>query len=289
MNHLNKRKWAFLACLLLLFFEANIYAQTFRIESSSANSSDLSAQIEPRSDLNGVKCGLLKVRCVLSDVSFKGNIIGEVKQQNGEYWVYMSNGSKNISLYHPKLLPLDIDFESLFKSPIKSASTYIVALSIPNALYSSTLNQQDNSTINSEKQSNTTENFENSSMTGVVTDKKDGEPLIGCSVIIKNINRGVACDIDGKFILNDIPPKSTILISYVGYKNKEITFAEKIPPRLNVSLQSGKGTDKETYYFDPNDKSKYFDLRGDELPSRPTKKGTYIKVDNGKPEKFIVK
>lgn len=61
--------------------------QTFKILEYYSSFNDLSAQIEPRKDLNGVKCGLIKIRSVLDGVTFKGNIIGDVEHRDGEYWV----------------------------------------------------------------------------------------------------------------------------------------------------------------------------------------------------------
>lgn len=94
------------------------HCQSFTIASVDCAFNNLSPQIQPRIDLNGVKCGLIKVRCVLDEVSFKGNVIGDVEHREGEYWVYMSNGSKNLSVYHSKLIPLVIDIEHIFNGYI---------------------------------------------------------------------------------------------------------------------------------------------------------------------------
>jgi hypothetical protein len=158
---------------------ANItYGQSFSIISFSNTASDLSAQTEPREDFNGVKCGLIKVRCVLDGVSFKGNVIGNVEHIDGEYWVYMSSGSKKLSIHHAKLLPLDIDFESIFNETIQPATTYLLTLSIPDVLYSTTLkNYEITSSQNIVKQNILDEN--NTTISGIVTGTDDGEPIIG--------------------------------------------------------------------------------------------------------------
>ena len=83
---------------------------------------------------------------------------------------------------------------------------------------------------------------------------------------------------------------STLEISYVGHQIMVITFTGTIPPQFNVTLKSGKGIEGEEYFYDPNDQSQYFDLSVNALSSRPSKKGTYIRVvANGKPEKFTIK
>jgi hypothetical protein len=274
--------------LIPLIFPQFIYGQTFDILNYSLLYSDLSAQTEPREDFNGVKCGLIKVRCVLDGVSFKGNVIGNVEHIDGEYWVYMSSGSKKLSIHHAKLLPLDVDFESIFNETIQPATTYLLTLSIPDVLYSTTLkNYEITSSQNIVKQNMLDEN--NTTISGIVTGTDDGEPIIGCTVMVKDTYNAIVTDIDGNFTLNNVIPNSTIKCSYIGYKTKEITFIGNIPPMLNVSLRPGKGTDREDYFYDPNDTSDYFDLNGNALSSRPTKKGTYLKVTNGKPEKLIIK
>ena len=57
-------------------------------------------------------------------------------------------------------------------------------------------------------------------VSGVVKDT-NGEPLIGASVLVKGTSNGVSTDIDGKFTLN-CAPDATLVISYVGYKTKEV-------------------------------------------------------------------
>ena len=57
-------------------------------------------------------------------------------------------------------------------------------------------------------------------VSGVVKDT-NGEPLIGASVLVKGTSNGVSTDIDGKFTLN-CAPDATLVISYVGYKTKNV-------------------------------------------------------------------
>ena len=54
---------------------------------------------------------------------------------------------------------------------------------------------------------------------GKVTDAKTGEPLIGVSVIIKGSTMGAAADLDGNFLIRNIPQGTyTLVASYVAYK-----------------------------------------------------------------------
>ena len=55
-------------------------------------------------------------------------------------------------------------------------------------------------------------------LNGRVLDKATGEALVGANVLVVNTNLGAAADIDGKFIIHNIPAgKQTLKISYVGY------------------------------------------------------------------------
>ncbi|MDR0692532.1 MAG: SusC/RagA family TonB-linked outer membrane protein [Prevotellaceae bacterium] len=57
---------------------------------------------------------------------------------------------------------------------------------------------------------------------GMVTDR-NGEPLIGASVVVKGTNKAVMADPEGKFTLNGTPG-SVLVISFIGYNTKEITL-----------------------------------------------------------------
>lgn len=274
--------------IVSLFMFASAEAQTFVIKSITRNNDDLSASIKSRIDLNEKKCGLVKVQCVLDGLSFSGNIIGNVNYQNGEYWVYMTDGSKQLSVHHPQMLPLKIDFSHSISESISAGITYCVVLSIPETLYVSLLNEKHTESQQSTQHLSTFSQPDNSVVHGVITDAKDGEPMIGCSIHIKNTRNGAISDFDGEFTLSNVRQGSTLLISYVGYKRKEITFTGKIPPNFTTSLRKGRGTEKEEFYYDPNDTSEYFDLKGNKLSQRPTQKGEYLRITDGKVEKFSI-
>ena len=57
-------------------------------------------------------------------------------------------------------------------------------------------------------------------VSGQVVDQ-DGEALIGATVKIKGAQTGVITDFDGNFSI-DAPAKATLVVSYVGYKDREI-------------------------------------------------------------------
>lgn len=53
-------------------------------------------------------------------------------------------------------------------------------------------------------------------------------------------------------------------------------------------MKEGRGTEKEDYFYEPDDAAEYYDLKGNKLKQRPTKKGTYIRMSNGKAERFTI-
>jgi len=58
-------------------------------------------------------------------------------------------------------------------------------------------------------------------ISGVVNDE-NGEPIIGANVTVKGTTTGTVTDLDGKFVL-DVPQSALLVISYIGYTNKEVT------------------------------------------------------------------
>lgn len=74
---------------------------------------------------------------------------------------------------------------------------------------------------------NTSNNLtkEKKKITGIIKDEA-GETAIGASVKVKGEPTGTVTDIDGKFTL-DVPSNATLVISYIGFMNKEIQVGDK--------------------------------------------------------------
>ena len=66
---------------------------------------------------------------------------------------------------------------------------------------------------------------------GMVVDET-GEPLIGCTVLMKGSQLGIVTDIEGRFKL-EVPKSAMLTISYVGYKTQEV----KPGPDLKIVMQ----------------------------------------------------
>lgn len=88
---------------------------------------------------------------------------------------------------------------------------------------------------NSQQVKNTAQTQQSNKITisGLVTDK-NGEPVIGASVVEKGTTNGTITDINGHFTLN-VKPNSTIVVSFIGYTPK--TIVAKAGGTFNVKLE----------------------------------------------------
>lgn len=73
---------------------------------------------------------------------------------------------------------------------------------------------------------------------GTVTDAANGDPLIGVNVVIKGTATGTVTDLDGAFSLDLTEMPSTLVLSYTGYRDQEVTVSSTNSP-IQVALQSG--------------------------------------------------
>ena len=66
-------------------------------------------------------------------------------------------------------------------------------------------------------------------VTGNVTSSEDGEPIVGASVLVKGTNVGTITDIDGNFVINNVPSSATTLVvSFVGMQPQEVAIRETV-------------------------------------------------------------
>lgn len=72
-------------------------------------------------------------------------------------------------------------------------------------------------------------------ISGKVTDR-DGEPLIGASVMVKGTTNGTVSDIDGNFKLS-AASDATLVVSYTGFATLEVPVNNQTD--LNIALQPG--------------------------------------------------
>lgn len=73
---------------------------------------------------------------------------------------------------------------------------------------------------------------------------EDGYELIGVSVALKGTSIGVITDLDGKFRLTNVPPKSTVVFSFVGFEKNEVKLTESKERETIVLKQSISSLDE---------------------------------------------
>ncbi|WP_350202981.1 TonB-dependent receptor [Gracilimonas sp.] len=76
---------------------------------------------------------------------------------------------------------------------------------------------------------------------GEVTDAENGEALIGANVIVQGTDKGASTDIDGRYVVRNVPVGNyTLIFRYLGFGTKEleITVEEGETLELNMELSS---------------------------------------------------
>lgn len=70
-------------------------------------------------------------------------------------------------------------------------------------------------------------------ITGIVTDK-NGEPLVGVSILNKAEKKGTVSDINGKYGISVPNKKTTLDFSYIGFVSQSVTVGDK--KQINITL-----------------------------------------------------
>jgi TonB-linked SusC/RagA family outer membrane protein len=68
---------------------------------------------------------------------------------------------------------------------------------------------------------------------GVVTDEK-GNPISGVTVVAKGTTKGSITDLNGNYVLEGLPPQSTLIVSFIGYVKQEIPVEGRA--QINIVL-----------------------------------------------------
>lgn len=120
--------------ILLFCFAVSVLtasAQELTVKQMTAAGNDISASQYRVNDINGQPCGLVKVQLAAEGVKFEGNIIPPVKNDAGEYWVYMTAGSKELRVKGSGFVACHIVFSDFGISRIESLQTYNLTLLMP--------------------------------------------------------------------------------------------------------------------------------------------------------------
>ena len=73
-------------------------------------------------------------------------------------------------------------------------------------------------------------------ITGKVVDESN-QPLPGASVLIKGTTNGTSTDFDGKFTLSAVNNAGSVVVSFIGYKTKVVTFSSSNANLGNIQLK----------------------------------------------------
>ncbi len=78
-------------------------------------------------------------------------------------------------------------------------------------------------------------------LAGAVTDKNSGDPLIGVNITLEGTTLGASTDVDGTFIILNVPPGTyTIVAQYIGYaevRTENVKVNVDLTTELNVRMQ----------------------------------------------------
>ena len=74
---------------------------------------------------------------------------------------------------------------------------------------------------------------QNQKVTGTVVSEEDGLPIVGASILVKGTTIGSISDLDGKFVMANVPASAkSLIVSYIGMKKAEVA----IKPTLKIVL-----------------------------------------------------
>lgn len=100
-------------------------AQEIKVKSFQKLDRDLFARTNPRMDLNDDPCTVIRFITPGKGLEFEGNVVGEPLYFAGETVVYMTKGSKRVTIKHPEYgvlryeFPEKLDRQCVYEIPLK--------------------------------------------------------------------------------------------------------------------------------------------------------------------------
>lgn len=113
------------ALVVLCVGAISVNAQEIRVKSFQKLDRDLFARTNPRMDLNDDPCTVIRFITQGKGLEFEGNVIGEPLYFAGETVVYMTEGSKRVTIKHPDYgvlryeFPEQLDRQCVYEVPLK--------------------------------------------------------------------------------------------------------------------------------------------------------------------------
>lgn len=79
--------------------------------------------------------------------------------------------------------------------------------------------------------------FSQHSVSGTVIDQNNGEPLIGATLFLEQSDAGVITDLEGRFLIQDVPAGKIVLrVSSLGYATKTVAASVPVEKELKILL-----------------------------------------------------
>ena len=117
-----------LSFVLLFAAISSALAQELTVKSFKLAGSDLTAQTQPRKDLNNRNCAVVKVQFVGELTNIEGNVIMPLVKRNNETWVYMPQNTRQMKVIAKSYLPLMVTFADYDIERLESNRTYVLTL-----------------------------------------------------------------------------------------------------------------------------------------------------------------
>ena len=117
-----------LSFFLLFTAISSALAQELTVKFFKLASSDLTAQTQPRKDLNNHNCAVVKVQFVGELTNIEGNVIMPLVKRNNETWVYMPQNTRQMKVITKNYLPLMVTFADYDVEKLESNRTYVLTL-----------------------------------------------------------------------------------------------------------------------------------------------------------------
>lgn len=114
-----------------------------------------------------------------------------------------------------------------------------------------------------------TSQAQNSTIKGFVYEKESGEPIIFTNVFLKKTSIGATTDVNGYFVISQIPPGNyTLMVTYLGYDSISIP----------VSIKSGEVQNKKLYLLKSSFNLDVVNISAEREEAKQETKTSVIKV-----------
>lgn len=136
------------------------------------------------------------------------------------------------SFFNPSLLKLRIQMLHQKTTKRLALGKYMLVLPLALGLLAMTTTRKEIATVVDQLRQD-----EGITVTGKVTSSVDGKPLPGAIVMVANTGKGTPTDVQGEFILKNVPKKATISFSFVGFSTTSVPqVGEKARTTINIAI-----------------------------------------------------